>query len=111
MKEYIQFGDFEERFLSSDTYKDNFTHEGLRALFDYIEEYEAETGEETTFDMVALCCEYSEYPSAKEASDQYGRYYDIDDTNENIEKSAREWIDDRTTVIDVEGGGVIICNF
>jgi hypothetical protein len=30
-------------------------------LFDYLEEYEESTGEDIEFDMVALCCDYTEY--------------------------------------------------
>lgn len=39
---------------------DNFTYEGLRALFDYLTEIEEETGEEIELDVIALCCEFSE---------------------------------------------------
>jgi hypothetical protein len=40
--------------------KDQFTYEGKRALFDYIEQYEEETGQPVELDVIALCCEYSE---------------------------------------------------
>lgn len=111
MKQTVSRFDFEDAFLKSDTYKNNFTYEGLKALFEYFEEYEESTGEEIEFDMVAICCDYSEYKSAKEASDQYGRYYDIEATPEEIEEKALEWLEDRTTVIRLDNGGVIIQQF
>ena len=38
----------------------NFTYAGLRELFSYLEEMDANIGEETEFDCVALCCDWSE---------------------------------------------------
>ena len=49
---------------------DNFTYEGLRAVFDYLEgcEYSADIGIE--FDVIAICCEFSEYTN-EEFLEQY----------------------------------------
>lgn len=87
-----------------------FTYGGAFALAEYLEQYEEDCGEKLELDTIALRCEYSEYESAKEASDQYGRYYDIDDSEEDIEKSALEWLEERTIVIPF-GGGIIIAQF
>lgn len=110
MIKQVTLYDFQDWFQKSDTYKNNFSYNGLWALFEYLEEYEESTGEQIEFDPVALCCEYSEHKSAKDASDQYGRYYDIDGTPEEIEHSALEWLESRTQVITFDGG-VIIQNF
>ena len=61
MKDTINKDQFISWFRSSDTYKNNFSYEGLSALFDYLEEMEESTGEELEFDPVALCCEFEEY--------------------------------------------------
>lgn len=87
-----------------DDRKDTFSYKGKRALFDYLENYEQETGEDTELDIVALCCEYTEFENAAEAVSEY-----TDGIEE--EKEAREYLEDRTTVIDVEDGGVIVQNF
>ena len=50
--------------------KNNFSYDGLGALFDYIEELEHDIGEDIEFDPIALCCEYSEYDSFKELKDE-----------------------------------------
>ncbi len=112
MKQNIGFNQFCDAF--SDTYKNNFTYNGKRALFDYLEEMEADTGTEIELDPIALCCEYSEYDSAWEAMQQYRTKEDmpsdmLDDTEQ--EAHALEWLRDQTQVIEVEGGGVIILQF
>lgn len=111
MKQTVNFFQFCDSF--SDTYKNNFSYEGKRALFDYLEQYEEETGEEIELDTVALCCEYSEYESAKEAAEQYnGAVEDNKDFNEeDRERASLAWLEDQTTVIPVDGGGVIIQDF
>jgi hypothetical protein len=85
----ITFYDFEDSF--SDQYKDNFSYEGKRALFDYLENYEEETGEQIELDPVALCCEYTEYENLKELKENYS---DI--------KSMKD-LEDHTEVIKIEG--------
>ena len=101
--------------------KDNFSHNGKIALFDYLENYEEETGEKIELDIVALCCDYAEYKTALEGAQNYGYEevvdlephgsVDLQEVAELEEKQAREWLEDRTQVINVEGGGVIIANF
>lgn len=59
MKQTIDFSQFCDSFW--DTYKNNFSYEGKRALFDYLENYEEETGEEIELDIVAICCDYTEF--------------------------------------------------
>ena len=60
---------------------DQFSYEGLQALFNWFEEYEDETGEEIEFDVIAICCEWSEYENLKEFQNDYGKKY----TLENIQ--------------------------
>jgi len=112
----INFNDFCDGFSGS--YKDNFTYDGKRALFDYIESNEDESNP-TEFDPIALCCEYSEYESADEAASNYfdyeGMTYDENgdelDTADKVEAKAIEYLEDRTQVIPVEGGSIIIADF
>lgn len=111
MKQIVNFSQFCDSF--SDTYKGNFSYEGKRALFDCLENYEEETGEEIELDPIALCCEYSEYKSAKEAAEQYtGAVEENKDFDEeDKENAAIAWLEDNTTVIRLENGGVIIQQF
>ena len=58
-------------------------------------------------DTIALCCEYSQYKNAIEASDVYGRYYDIEATEDEKTKSALEYLQNNTQVITFDGGIII----
>ena len=91
--------DFEDAFNASDTYKNNFSYEGKIALFNYLEEYEEETGEKIEFDLIALCCDYTEYESIEKVLENYEQIKNIDDLRDN------------TQVIELENGGIIIQNF
>lgn len=100
MTSYVDFNEFLDTFKSSDNYKDNFTYEGLKALFNYLEEYEEQSGESLEFDMVSLCCQFSEYDNFEELK---ANYSDI----ENMEE-----LEGKTQVIKIEGQeGFIIQDF
>lgn len=58
MKQSIGYIQFHQAF-SQFKRLDNFP-EGLRELFDYLEELENDTGIEMELDVVALCCDYTE---------------------------------------------------
>ena len=51
---------------------ENFTVAARRAMFEYFEEYEEDTGVEIDFDVIAICCEFSEYANEEEVRDYYG---------------------------------------
>src|ERR1035437_7223054 len=85
----VMFGDFCDSF--SDSYKNNFSYEGKRALFDYLENYEEETGTQIELDTIALCCEYTEYDNLEELQANYSDIESMDDLENN------------TTVIRIEG--------
>ncbi len=68
MKQTITFSQFHDGF---DNRRDNFSYAGLRALFDWFENYDADSGTETEFDPIAICCEYTEYADLEEYNDDY----------------------------------------
>ena len=113
MKKTISKGEFIDEFRNCNTYKESFSIGGLMALYDYLVEYEEGTGDEVELDVVALCCEYNEYESANEAAKQYNGAVEAskDFDDEDREAAALAWLEDQTTVIPVNGGGVIIQNF
>ena len=90
MKEYVNEHTFRDRFMRSDNYKNNFSYEGLHALFEYIEQVEDDIGEEFEFDMIGICCDYSEYDSLKDFNADYAgtpgnncwKYETLDDIRE-----------------------------
>jgi len=112
MKLTLTFASFCDEWNGWTDRKDTFSYAGKRALFDYLEQYEQETGEDLELDIVSLCCDFTEYDSAMEAVEEYTENFKDDDKNEEEnEADARKYLKDRTTVIDVDGGGVIIQNF
>lgn len=111
----INFDDFLDAF--PDSYKGNFTGEGKEALFDYLEEYEEATGEQIELDIIALCCEYSEYSTAWEAMEQYQpddmptegeEGDDLIEIQTKNERKALEWLEEKTMVISFDGGVIIL---
>lgn len=61
MYQTISFSMFCDAFIKMGR-EDQFTYEGKRHLFDYIEEYEECTGDPIELDIIELCCQYSEDP-------------------------------------------------
>lgn len=59
MKTTVSFYDFERAFADAGR-KDQFSYEGLKVLFEYLEQYEEDTSEEIELDVIALCCDYYE---------------------------------------------------
>jgi len=95
MKQSVNMYDFERAFKNFE--RDNFSYDGLRALFEYLEEYEEGTGEEVELDVIALCCEYMEYDSLKEYNDDYGTKYSEIDAIQNDTTLIK--IDDNSFII------------
>ena len=103
MKQTINLHQFREGFRLMDR-MENFSYVGLERLFDYLEQLGDDIGEELEFDVIALCCDYSEH-TLEDLNSEYGHYEGVQwDTLEE----AIEWFEDRTTVIPVDGDSVII---
>ena len=89
MKQNINEYQFRRAFETSRP--NNFSYEGLKALFDYLEQYEEETGQELELDVIAICCDFTEYEDLKEFQ---GEYFDNvkGDKYEDIEEIEQETI-------------------
>jgi len=100
--------------LKADT-NATWSHSGARALVEYLEQLEEDTGEEIEFDAVAIRCDYSEHESALEAALEQGfepnpNLAEEPQTEEEKEADALAWLQDQTQVIEFDNG-VIIANF
>ena len=112
IKQTINQNQFINAFISLEAEK--FSYNGLIALYDYLENI----GEDIELDVVSICCDYSEYATAHEVAGEYfdydGMIYDEEGdetmTNDEVEASALNYLNDRTTVISFDGG-IIINNF
>jgi hypothetical protein len=93
----------------------NWSRSGARALVEYLEELESDTGTEIEFDAVAIRCDFSEYASALQAALEQGfepnpNLGEEEQSEEDKESDALSWLRDQTQVIEFEGG-VIIASF
>lgn len=109
MKKEISFNEFCDEFKNFDR-EQQFSYEGKKALFEYLEDFESDTGEAIELDVIALCCEYSEYSTAKEAAKEYGFEPEDEEDEDDAEDAAMDFLEDRTTVIKFDGG-IIVFNF
>jgi len=99
MKKSINESNFRDEFQNYNR-QDNFSYKGLGALYEWLEQYEEDTGEEVELDVIALCCEYTEYENLEEFVGNYGEGYE---TIEDIEY--------KTTVIMIDNDSFIIQDF
>ena len=77
---------------------ENFSREGLEALYGYFEELSEDHNIE--FDVIAICCDFTEYDSLADFNRDYGMKFD------DIEE-----IYDFTQVISINNEKFIIQNF
>lgn len=87
--------------------RDNFTYEGAKALMEYLDQ----SDENIEYDPIALCCEYVEYETIYEVSENYksapqAEDFEYDDDSEYCE-AVINWLNDNTTVICFDGGIII----
>ena len=99
MIQTINESDFTTAFHRADR-GNQFTHKGLLALYEYLEEFEDATGEQIELDVIAICCDYSEYEDLEAFQEDYSEEY----------KSIEE-IEHETQVIMIDDDAFIIQAF
>jgi hypothetical protein len=58
MYQTVNFTDFHNAFRQ--LRPNNFSYDGLQALFEYCEDYERDSGDPQELDVIALCCDVTE---------------------------------------------------
>lgn len=81
--------------------------DGALALVQYLEDLEDSTNTKIEFDPILFRCEYSEYSSVLKAGENYSFIPPEDSDQEEIEAAALEYLQNKTTVIQFEGGIII----
>lgn len=79
--------------------ENQFSREALFALFDYLEQFEQDTGEDMELDVIGICCDFTEYESLEAFNEDHGAEY-----------ATIEDLEDETQVIQFDGG-IIVQNF
>lgn len=91
MYQTIGFCDFIDAFRIR---KDSFSYEGLKVLYEYLEDvYCSESDTGYKLDVIALCCEFTE-STIQEALD----YYNLKSIEELEEKTTALYVDDETII-------------
>ena len=109
MKQTVDFQTFRDTFRAYDR-ADQFSREGLEMLFDYLEQYEDETGQEIELDVVALCCDYSEDTPESIAQDYRIDLDGVDD--DDTDQAVMDYLCDNTTVVgQTSSGSIVYVNF
>ena len=110
MKQSVNFSQFVDAFHAHDRY-DQFGYQALRVIFDYLEQYEDDMGEEMELDVIAICCDYNLM-----SHDDIAREYRIDlshldaeddDYIEQCEEAVIEYLNDNTIVLGTCDDGVV----
>ena len=88
--------DFRQAFIDYNR-GEQFTYDALTALFEWLEELAEDTGTPYELDVIALCCEFTEYEDLEEIQANYSstKLDNIDD------------LQDQTAVIEFDGGIII----
>ena len=105
MKIDVTLDMFRNKFVDYDR-GEQFSYEGLEALYEYLIDLERDMGEEIILDVIALCCEFTEYESSTlvDIASDFGEDFET-------EEEAKEWLQGRTEIIEVLNGGYIIRDF
>ena len=108
MKKTVQSHDFIDAFRRYDRYE-QFSYAALRSLFNYLEQYEEDTGEEIELDVIALCCDYS-VSSVETIAQDYG--IDIEGLDEDeARQTVLDYLNDNTVVVDDDcDGDILYCS-
>lgn len=93
----INWYDFQNEFQS--IRPNNFSYDGLFALFEYLEDIEGQTGEPIELDVIAICCDFAEYESLEDMKQSYPDY----ETEEDFS--------DQTLILPLDNGGYVIQQF
>ena len=98
MKTTVSKSDFRDAFQKANR-GNNFSYDGLGALYDFIEQMDGDCGTESELDVIALCCEFTEYEDIAELQENYT---DIETMDE---------LTNQTMVIDIDGTAFIIQDY
>ena len=79
IKQNISSYEFVSAFNSSDNYKNNFSQVGLFVLYDYLFNLSEDIEEDIEFDIVCICCEYTEYENLAELKNDYPNIKSMED--------------------------------
>ena len=111
MKITLNAHEFVEQFVK--VRPDNFSREALKAIFEHIDELERDCGEETEFDPIGICCEWTEFETVEEAARAFGwEAKEVEDERADTSDRDALWFlnDEVTAALELPSGGVVVLN-
>jgi len=99
MKKTIGLYEFREAFANMGR-TENFSYEGAEALFDYLEEVD----EDMELDVIAICCDYTEYANFGEIDEAY---HLVDEEEELKDELIKARLLKNTLLLEFDGGIII----
>lgn len=103
----VTLSDFRDAFRSAGR-KDQFSYDGLRVIFEHLEDLEEDIGEPIELDVVAICCDYSEM-TPEEIIEAYNVPYDA--AEDDIRETVLCFIEDRTTIVGETDETIVFAQF
>ena len=97
MKQSVNFNDFIDAFKRFDRY-DSFGYDAIKVIFDYIEDYERDSGEEIELDVIAICCDLNVMHYSDIAKDYRIDLSECEDEQEQKD-AVLEYLNDNTVVL------------
>lgn len=90
--------------------KDQFSYEALEAIFDYLEEYSNDSGENVELDIVGICCEWAE-AHWSEIATEHGILFDDEMTEEGKQEVVSDFLCDETQFVELTDGNFVFMQF
>lgn len=87
--------------------QDNFSLEGLKMLFEFLEDMETGHGEEMELDVIGLCCDFSE-ETAQEVNDNYSLDIEECEDEDELTDLVKDELESLTMVVGVTSDNKII---
>lgn len=107
MKQTVNLSQFRDAFNRMDR-GNQFSYEALEILFNGLEEFEEDTGEEMELDVIELCCDFSEM-TARQIQDTYPTLCEeLEDDEKLTVDKAVEILGNETWVLGSTDGGTIV---
>lgn len=103
----VNLSDFRDAFRSAGR-KDQFSYDGLRVIFDYMEQYEDSTGDHVELDAVAICCDYAEM-TPEEIIEANSIPYDA--AEDDLWDTVRDFLEDRTSIVGETDETIVFAQF
>ena len=107
MIQTINVSDFRDAFRACGR-QNQFSYEGLGALFDYLEEIDPDFD----LDVIALCCDYSE-DTVQDIAEQYGLEFSAieDGDTEGERDHVRAYLEEHTSIVAETATGFLYAQF